>query len=300
MDTLTNLKAFLSVARTGSFANAARELKVAPSVVTKRISQIEWRLKTPLFERSTRRVNLTPMGLRYLPAVQRAVADIDELFAELPATGGDLQGKLRIKAPGTLAVRLIGPLLEQFQQQYPLVSLELLTLDRSVNPVDEGFDIALTLMPDTYAGVIEEPLCPMPRTLCATPSYVSRKGQPRHPRELAQHDILNFLPTGTTWMFEGDAGEIQVRVQPRLNTNEGQLLLSGVLAGNGIAWLSAYLSAEHLQSGALMPLLPDFPIKQLWLKALVPENRIQVARVQALLQWLKAELADFSGNQTGS
>lgn len=288
MDTLTNLKAFLAVARTGSFAAAARELKVAPSVVTKRISQIEWQLKTPLFERNTRRVSLTATGLRYLPAVQRSVADMDELFAEMPSQGGDLQGNIRIKSPGTLAVQLLGPMLERFQQRYPLLSLELLTLDRSVNPVDEGFDVALTLMPDTYAGVIEVPLSPMPRVLCASPAYLERKSAPAHPRELIQHDILNFLPTGTTWMFEGAAGEVQVRLQPRLNTNEGQLILSSTLVGNGIARLSDYLCKQHLESGALVPLLVDYPIKQLWFKALVPENRIQIARVQALLEWIKS------------
>lgn len=292
MDTLTNLKAFLAVARTGSFAAAARELKVAPSVVTKRICQIEWQLKTPLFERSTRKVSLTATGLRHLPLVQRSVADMDELFAEMPSEGGALQGNIRIKSPGTLAVQLLAPLLERFQQHYPLVNLELLTLDRSVNPVDEGFDVALTLMPDTYAGVVEFPLRPMPRILCASAAYLERKGMPHHPRDLVRHDILNFLPTGTTWLFEGAAGEVQVRLQPRLNTNEGQLIRSSALAGNGIARLSDYLCKPHLASGALVPLLADYPIKQLWFKALVPENRTRVARVQALLEWIKSGALD--------
>lgn len=290
MDTLTNLKAFLAVARTGSFAAAARELKVAPSVITKRISQVEWRLKTTLFERSTRRVSLSPTGARFLPSVQRAVADIDDLFAELPAAGAALQGQVRIKAPGTLAVLLLGPILERFQERHPLVNLELLTLDRPVNPVDEGFDMAFTLMPDAFAGVIEEPLCPMPRILCASPEYIARKGAPAHPGELAQHDILNFLPTGTNWLFDGAAGEVQVRVQPRLNANDGQLILSAALSGNGIARLSGYLCESHLQAGTLVPLLADYPIKQLWLKVLIPESRLQVARVQELLRWTRSEL----------
>ncbi|MFT3717748.1 LysR family transcriptional regulator [Pseudorhodoferax sp.] len=290
MDTLTNLKAFLAVARTGSFAAAARELKVAPSVVTKRIGQLEWRLKAGLFERSTRRVGMTATGLRYLASVQRIVADVDELFAELPAMGRDLQGRLRIKAPGTLAVHLLGPLLERFQALHPLVSIELLTLDRPVNPVDEGFDVVLTLMPDAFAGVVEQPLCPMQRILCASPAYLEGKGTPAHPSDLARHDILNFLPTGTQWTFEGAAGEVLVRVHPRLDTNEGQLLLSSALAGHGIARLGAYLCDRHVRAGALVPLLPGYTIKPLWLRALVPDSRIQVARVQALVQWLKDAL----------
>ena len=144
MDTLVNLKAFLSVARTGRFAPAARELNIAPSVVTKRISQIEWRLKTVLFERSTRRVSLTSTGLRYLPAVRQAVADMDGLFSDLTHASQALQGPIRIKVPSALAVKVVGPVLERFQQHYPLVSIELLALDRSVNPADEGFDMAPT------------------------------------------------------------------------------------------------------------------------------------------------------------
>lgn len=291
MDTLTNLKAFLAVARVGSFAGAARELGVAPSVITKRIGQLEWQLKTPLFERSTRRVLLTAAGQRHLPSVQRAVGDVDDLFAQLPASGKGLQGTIRVKAPGTLAVKLLGPVLERFQRQHPSVSLELLTLDRPVNPVDEGFDMALTLMPDAFPGVIEEPLCPMPRLLCATPGYLRRRGRPRHPSDLVRHDTLNFLPTGTKWLFDHPDGEIQVTVHPRLNTNEGELLLSGTLAGHGIARLSAYLCAPHLESGALVQVLPDHPIRSLWVRALVPESRIRVARVEALLGWLKRELA---------
>jgi DNA-binding transcriptional LysR family regulator len=290
MDLIENLKAYLAVARTGSFAAAARELEVAPSVITKRISQVEWRLKTTLFERSTRRVSLTTQGVRLRPSVQRAVADIEDLFVELPASGAALQGRLRVKAPGTLAVLLLGPIFERFQKHHPLVSIELLTLDRPVNPVDEGFDVAFTLMPNAFAGVIEEPLCPMPRTLCASPAYIARNGSPSNPSELAQHDILNFLPTGTSWLFDSVAGEVQVSVQPRLNTNEGQLILSAALSGHGIARLSSYLCESHLRADSLVPVLEGYPVKQLWLKALVPESRIQVARVQELLRWTRSEL----------
>lgn len=291
MDTLANLKAFLSVARAGSFTVAARELAVVPSVVTKRISQIEWRLKAALFERTTRRVSLTPTGLHYLPAVQRVVADADGLFDDFRESGQQLQGLLRVKVPGSLAVVLIGPLLNAFQAEHPMIQLEVMALDRSVNPIDEGFDIAITLLPQTFGGVVEEPLCIMPRMLCASPAYIARKGLPTHPKALAQHDILNFLPTGNRWQFESAAGAVVVDVHPRLATNEAQLLLQAALAGTGIAILSDYLARPAMDNGTLMPMLTDYPMVDLWVKALIPENRIRVARVQALLQWLKIRLA---------
>lgn len=300
MDTIANLKAFLAVARTESFAAAARELGVAASVVTKRISQLEWRLKASLFERTTRHVSLTPTGQAYLPAVQRLVADAEDLFAQAASSRGALQGQMRIKAPTSVAVRLVGPILERFQQQYPLLNLEVMALDRPVNPAEEGFDLALTLLPDTYAGVIETALCPMPRSVCATPAYLERHGQPAHPRDLKRHAILNFLPTGDTWRFGGPAGEIRIKLQPRMNTNEAQLLLSAALAGNGIALLSAYLSGPAVQAGDLVPVLQEYPIQALWLKALVPENRAKVPRVQALLRYLMAELGEVgSSDQLG-
>ncbi len=291
MDTLANLKAFLSVARTGSFAGAARELGVAPSVVTKRISQIEWRLQSPLFERTTRRVSLTAMGQHYLPGVQRVVADLDGLFADVRESAQNLQGHVRVKVPGSLAAVLLGGMLNGFQAQYPLISLEVMALERAVNPADEGFDLALTLLPHAFPGVVEETLCRMPRMICASPAYVERKGMPSHPRELPQHDILNFTPTGNVWEFGSDAGTLRIDVRPRLNTNEAQFLLSSAIAGNGIALLSGYLAAPALRSGALVQVLPEFPMTDMWMKALLPENRAQIARVQALVRWLKERLA---------
>lgn len=291
MDTFANLKTFLAVARTESFSAAARELDVAPSVVTKRIGQLEWKLKAQLFERTTRRVSLTPTGKSYLQGAQRVVSDTEELFAEPTSTRNDVQGQMRIKAPSSVSVRLIGPILERFQQRYPLLNLEVIALDRAVNPAEEGFDMALTLLPDTYAGVIEEPLCPMPRGLCATPAYVKLHAPLLHPRDLLNHSALNFLPTGNIWLFDSPTGEIKIKVQPRLNTNEAQLLLSAALAGNGVAILGAYLSRPAIEAGQLVPLLQDYPLQGLWLKALLPESRVKVPRVQMLLQFLKSELS---------
>lgn len=290
MDTLSNLRTFLAVARTESFSAAARELGIAPSVVTKRIGQLEAQVQGALFERTTRRVRLTPVGRGYVPAVQRVVADAQELFANPSAARDPLQGQLRIKAPTSVTVCLVGPLLERFQHLYPLVQLQVLALDRAVNPAEEGFDVALTLMPDAYAGVVEEPLCPMPRTVCAAPTYLHTRGTPRHPAELKDHAVLNFLPTGPTWHFASAAGPLSVKVAPRLETNEAQLLLAAALAGSGIAILGDYLARPALDEGRLVPLLEDFPVDAYWLKALLPENRANVPRVQALVRHLKDEL----------
>nr|WP_315593810.1 LysR substrate-binding domain-containing protein [uncultured Cupriavidus sp.] len=291
MDVIENLRAYLAVARTCSFAAAARELDVAASVVTKRISQLEWRLKASLFERTTRRVSLTIAGQQYLPEIQRLVSDLDGIFAGVQQAAPELQGRLRVKVPTSLAVVHLAELFNTFLRRFPLISLELVALDRPVNPVDEGFDIALTLMPDAFGGVIDEPLCSIRRLLCAAPTYLREKGTPRKPRDLARHDILNFVPTGNVLAFESATGDVRVSVHPRFSANEAQLVAAAAVAGNGIAVLGDYLALPAVRAGTLVQVLVDYPLPELWLKALIPENRAHTARVRALLDTLRSELA---------
>jgi len=244
-----------------------------------------------LFERTTRRVSLTTAGQQHLPAIQRLISDLDGILAGVRQAAPQLQGRLRIKVPTSLAVLHLAELFNRFQRRYPLVSVEMVALDRPVNPVDEGFDIALTLMPDAFGGVIEEPLCPIRRLLCASPAYLKRRGTPRQPRDLARHDILNFLPTGNVWTFEGATGDVSVTVHPRFSSNEAQLVAASAIAGNGIAVLGDYLALPAARAGTLVQVLADYPLPELWLKALIPENRVHTARLQALLASLRNALA---------
>lgn len=291
MDVIENLKAYLAVARTGSFSAAARELDVAASVVTKRIAQLEWRLKSTLFERTTRRVSLTTAGQLHLIAIQRLVSDLDGIFVGVQQAAPELQGRLRIKVPTSLATLHLAALFNAFQQRHPLVSLELVALDRPVNPVDEGFDIALTLMPDAFGGVIEEPLCAVRRLLVAAPGYLQERGVPQKPSDLATHHILNFVPTGNVLAFKSATGDVSVAVRPRFSSNEAQLVAAAAVAGNGIAVLSDYLALPAMRAGTLVQVLADHPMPELWLKALIPENRAHTVCVRAVLQMLQNELA---------
>ena len=147
---------------------------------------------------------------------------------------------------------------------------------------------AVLAAPTTLAGCASDATAHERSALATTAGPDDR---PRHPGDLKEHAILNFQPTGTTWSFDSAAGRVSVKVQPRLNTNEAQLLLSAALAGNGVAILGAYLARAALDSGALVPLLADYPLDALWLKALLPENRANVPKVQALVRHLKAALA---------
>jgi DNA-binding transcriptional LysR family regulator len=289
MDTLLNIRAFLATARAGSFSGAARELGVAPSVVIKRINRLEDQMHARLFLRSTRRLRLTEAGERARPRCAAILAEIEATLAGA-ALPDATEGHLRLKAPTAFGTTHLGALLAGFQLAHPRVTLETVLVDRSVNPVEEGFDLALGALPVSYAHVVDEPLCPYPRLLCAAPEYLVRRGEPRHPAELPDHDCLTYLATGSTWSFASPRGPVTVDVRPRFAANDSRMLMAGAERGLGLAVLPQDLAAASLASGALMPVMAEFPVTPLWLKALVPEGRAARPPVRALLGWLKERL----------
>lgn len=291
MDTLVNLRTFLSIARTGNFSETARQIGVAPSVVTKRINQLEDQMATKLFERSTRKVALTEAGERYLPKVRNLIREFDGVLAGESQTTSAFEGHIRIKSPTTIAAMYLGRIFCEFQSANSGVTIDLVLMDRSVNPIEEGFDIAIGALSASYGGVIDIPLCPYPRMVCASPDYIARRGRPEHPRDLIDHDCLTFGPTGTSWTLNGASGTVSVNIHSKFNTNDNQMLLMAASAGNGIAVLSTVVSGAALRSGELVQVLDDYRPEEFWLKAMVPENRAEVPRVQELLKWLQAEFA---------
>jgi len=291
MDTIVNFRTFIEVAQAGSFSKAARHLGIAASVVTKRVEQLEWRARTRLFERSTRRLALTDEGQRLLPVARRIVHDVEDAFGSALGHAHELEGQLRIKVPTSLTSVCLGDSLGRFLEAHPKVSMDVVVIDRPVNPVQEGFDIVVGMLPASYDGVLEAGLCPLPRMAVAAPSYLAVHGRPRHPTDLARHAVLNFQPTGPVWTFEGPNGPIAVEVAPRLSTNDGHVLLDSARRGNGIAVLSSYIVDAALRSGELVRVLQDFPIPEYWIRALVPHSRNHLGRVQALLSWLREEFA---------
>jgi DNA-binding transcriptional LysR family regulator len=295
MDTIQNLKAFIETARTGSFSAAARKLGVNPSVVTKRVDQLEWRIKAKLLTRTTRKVALTDAGEAFLPRARMVVLDLDEMMNGATDAASGTRGKLRIKLPTTLGVNYLTKTLSAFQQKYPGISLNVMTIDRSVNPAEEEFDIAIGALPVVYPGVVDEPLCVYPRVTCASPAYLAARGAPRHPTDLAAHDCLIFGPSGSSWTFESSGGNVVVEGQSNFAANNSHILLAAAKEGRGIAVLARAIAGAALQAGELVAVLEDYPVPDLWLRALVPKTRIDAPHVRALLDWLKRDFASWTG-----
>jgi DNA-binding transcriptional LysR family regulator len=290
MADIADIKAFLQTARLGSFSAAARQLGVAPSVMTKRVTRLEDRMGTKLLHRSTRRLKLTPTGEELRPRLQLLIGELDDVLDGGNAERRGMEGSLRIKAPTTVTALYLGEIVNEFHAANAELALELLLIDRSVNPMEEGFDVAIGALPASYANVVDEPLCPYERVLCAAPAYLARHALPRHPNELVDHDCLTFLAAGSIWSFESRGGPVSVEVRSKFSVNESRVLLGAVKRGVGMAILPRYLVEDDLGAGRLAEVLGDYPLAPLWLKALVPRNKIDRPAVAGFLDHLKARL----------
>jgi DNA-binding transcriptional LysR family regulator len=289
MDTLQNVRTFLLAAHLGSFAAAARSLSAAPSVVSKRIGQLEHEFRVPLFHRSTRELRLTVEANRLLPRFQKLLADFDEIRDDDQKQ--ELRGHLRIDAPGTVTSRILGPLFCEFLAMHPGIDMDLRLNDRLQGSVEQGCDLIIGTRPSTYEGIHDHPLMPYTCATYASAAYVAAHGEPEHPRDLADHDCLVSLLYGTLWHFYGEDGDFAVSVTPRMSVNDTVVLREAVCQNLGIAVLPTILAEAEVTSGRLRPVLPGFRPPPMWLKALVPSQSAAKPAVQALLQFLRERLA---------
>lgn len=292
MDLTTHLRTFALVARSGGFSDAARQLDVVPSVVARRIAQLEQELGVRLFERTTRRMALTQAGERLSSRAVAVVNELEELLESVHRDEGRLEGHLRVMAPTTLTLERLGDVFCDFMREHPRITLDIALVDRSANPAEGGFDLAISGRAASYEGVLDIPLCPVWPSLCAAPSYLAERAAPTHPRDLVDHACLVFSATGTSWAFQSSRGMLTVDVRPRLLADDNRTLRRAAEAGLGIALLPDYVAREPLDAGRLTRLLPAFTPQENGFKAFVPKRKVRVARVKALVEFLQQRWAD--------
>lgn len=260
-------------------------------MVTKRITQLEQQMGTPLFVRSTRGLALTTAGEKHMPRLLTLVAELEEILTgSTKKDDNSIEGHLRVKAPTTITSLYLGSVLSDFQVANPAVTLEIILLDRSVNPLEERYDLAVGALPATYPNVVDIPLCSYPVALCAAPAYLEAHDPPGHPTELINHDCLTSVLLANTWLFEGPGGALSVEVHSRFHANDSRVLLEAARRGLGLANLPRFLAQQDLNQGALIEVLPQFPVASFWLKALVPRVRLHKPAVRELVAFLKANV----------
>lgn len=289
MGRLDELEAFVKVVDVESFSAAARELGISKSYVSKQISRLEDRLGARLLNRTTRQLTLTDVGAVFY---ERCVAILDEL-EEAERAVNDLQtsprGTLRMSVPMSFGTRFLAPVIAEFMAMYPDLDVELSFSDRLVSIVDEGFDLAVRIGQLDDSSLFARRLAPVESFLCASPAYLERRGRPERPGELQEHACLRYtyLSTGAMWRLVGaDGEEVAVKVAGPLLTNNGNAIVEAARHGVGVAMLPDFFVFEHLRSGELERLLPEWSCGYSGIWALYPHNRHLSAKVRLLVDFL--------------
>lgn len=297
MDRFAELTAFCAVATHAGFSPAARQLGLATSSVTRLVDALEARLGAPLLNRSTRSVTLTDAGRTYQEHALRILDDLQAAdLAAVPA-GGEPQGRLRIAAPVTFAILHIAPLIPALQAAFPRLVLDLVLSDAMGNLVDDGIDVAIRIgTADDYPNLVARRLASHERIICASPAYLAAHGTPAAPRDLLQHNCLqfNYGDHRGRWRLlrDGDIEDLQVR--GTLQANNAEVLRQAALNGCGIVLLADWLVHDDLRHGTLVQLLPAYRANpasmDVALVALYQPSRRGSRNVTAFLDLLGAHL----------
>ncbi|WP_437995219.1 LysR substrate-binding domain-containing protein [Sorangium sp. So ce185] len=257
---LGEMRAFLEVARLQSFSAAARALGLTSSSVSKQVARLEERLRVQLLRRTTRRVSLTEAGDLYAERAGRILADVEEAQRAVADLDGTPRGTLRISAPTILGTIRVAPAVLACRAKYPELRIDLDITDRIVDLVAERVDVAVRQAAGiSPASLVARRLADDRRVLCASPRYLRRHGTPRRLEDLADHDcITHNMDPVPRWTLVGPEGERVIQVSGTLRSSDTLTLRDAAVAGIGVANLPDYVVEEHLESGALRRVLPEY------------------------------------------
>lgn len=285
----TDLAIFLRLADSGSLSATARSLKSPKSSVSRALLRLETEIGSPLFDRSTRHFRLTDPGKLLLPYASRAVHDLQEAQAIIDGHAGEPRGLLRINTTQSFAQGLIAPMLPCFLERYPELTVELTTDSHYVDIAREGIDVAVRVgtLPDS--SLIARRLPPVELWLCASPTYLSRRGVPMKAADLHGHTLV-VREAPTSWVFLDGQTELIMQPGGRAIIPDAAAQKIVLEGGGGIGFLSSYLAAPSLTAGKLVRVLPSLRRDPIELHALYPTHRSMSAKVRAFIDALISHL----------
>jgi DNA-binding transcriptional LysR family regulator len=297
MDRLQAMTAYLAVVDAGGFAPAARKLNVSPPVVTRAVAELEERLGVRLLTRTTRVVRVTDAGARYAEDCRRILAEITDAEDAATGTHSAPRGRLSVTSPVLFGGAYVMPIVTQYFTRHPEVDVSCWFLDRIVNLVDEGVDIAIRIgdLPDSSLHAVRVGY--VRRVVCASPKYLARCGIPTRPDDLAAHTIVSAsgVTPSPEWRFNEAGRSRAVKLRPRLTTTTNDSAIAAAVAGFGLTRLMSYQVARHLKAGSLKTVLTAFEPAPLPIHVVHREGRNASQKVRAFVDLAIATLrADAS------
>jgi DNA-binding transcriptional LysR family regulator len=292
MDQLHLMKVFVAVGEEESFAAASRRIDLSPAAVTRAIAALEEELGVKLLARTTRNVRLTEAGQRYLDDTRNILASIAEANEAAAGVNAVPRGNLSITASVLFGRTFIMPCIVRYLQDFPEVDVSAYFLDRVVNLVDEGMDVAVRIghLPDSNLKALR--VGQVRRLLVASPDYLARHGTPEHPADLLRHTVIasTGLSPRVDWKFGAVDDPTMVRMKPRLTVTSNDGAIAAAVSGLGVARLLSYQIGEELNAGRLKIILADYEESPWPVHILHRESKYGASKVRQFIDRLVVHL----------
>ncbi|MDP4034151.1 MAG: LysR family transcriptional regulator [Pseudorhodobacter sp.] len=292
MDRLHEIEVFVAVADAGSFAKAGGRLRLSPPAVTRAIAALEDRLGAQVFNRTTRSLAITEVGQRFLENARRILTDLDTAEKEAVGEAAIPHGHLTITASVTFGRSALAPQICNFLSQYPRVTVSVLLVDRIVNLVEEGIDVAVRIgsLPDS--SLAAKRIGAVRRVLVASPDYLARRGTPNSPTDLKRHAVIAFtgLMPNREWRFSSGQGTSSVTLDPLIEINDAQAAIDAAEMGHGITVALSYMIHDRIKAGTLIEVLhtvapPPQPVHLVY-----PQTRLIAPKIRAFVDFAAPRL----------
>lgn len=292
MDIVDELKAFVATAKTGSFTAAADQLGVSNRLTSKYVAELEARLGVRLFQRTTRKVGLTPSGEDLLARAPALLEDLDELLAQVAERSRGFTGGIRISAPVTFGETYVSGMLARFAEANPALTFDLRLQDEFVDLASDGIDVAFRIGRTDTLSIKSRKLSEMRSVLVAGPRYLERHGAPSSPEDLSQHACI--LDTNRRapkrWGFRRDERDFFVEVQGRFQVNSARAAVELAANGFGIAYVPSFAIEDRVSKGAVVPLLQDYVSEAVQVSAVYLEGRTLPRKIRALIDFAAQDI----------
>jgi len=289
MDAISDIAVFVRVVDSGSFTRAADALEISKAAVSKSISRLEQRLGARLLNRTTRKLTLTEAGDTFYRRGAAALAELNEAQQDISRLSQTPRGLLRVTAPTYFGSVTLAPMLREFQTRYPEVRLDLDLSDRQVDLVQERFDVAVRISTLTDSSLVSRRLAPCPIRIVASPAYLKRRGTPKVPADLREHDCLNYslARTPNEWRLRTPSGRwTHVEVNGRIRCNNDFVLKQAAVDGLGVAFFPAFFVDREIADGRLVQVLKDYDGPSFFIQAVYASRHHLPSKVRVFVDFL--------------
>ena len=296
MNRFEELEAFVAVVDYQGFSSAGEKLGIAKSMLSRRVTELERRLGVQLLQRTTRRQSLTDSGQVFYQRATQILADLEEAEQFVADAQCQLSGRIRLALPLGFGVSQLAFPISEFLAQHPEIKIDIDLSDRQVNLVEENIDLAIRVGELEDSSLIARRLADVQFAICASPDYLALHGEPQHPAELADHEVLIYsnVAAGRQWAYSEGGETVIPRLNYRLTANNGEFLAAVACRGNAIVSGPLVFLQQHIDSGQLVPILKRHTRSAIGMYAVYPPGRLISRRVKILSDALYAHFRDLN------